>query len=229
MTTSNSRDSRREAARSRDRATGGNRWLLPAIGAAIVIVAAIGAIALSGGSPDGGSSARPSTSGSAAASVAPGGEPVISGAALAPFQGPTGDAAVGRPIPTVTAASGSIAPDGRPKVLLFLAHWCNHCQNEVPVVQAWLDGGGLPAAVDLVSISTGIDASRPNYPPEDWLARESWTPPVITDPTNAVADAFGLTAFPYWVLVGSDGTVQGRLTGELSIADLESVIASLRR
>ena len=231
--TSRSRDSRRDAARDRERATGRNRWLLPVIGVVVVIGAAIAAIVLSGNGSGGGSSAvpsaRPSGSGAASVSGAPGTEPIVNGVPLTAFSDAANDPMIGQIIPTVTAATGSIALDGRPKVLVFLAHWCSHCQAEVPVVQAWLDQGGLPADVDLISISTSIDPSLPNYPPEAWLTREGWTPPVITDPRNVVANAFGTSAFPYFVFVNGDGTVKGRLTGELPIADIETIIGSLTR
>lgn len=230
--TQRSRDSRRTAARAQQGA-GRPGWLLPAIGGVVVVVvAALIAIALSGGG-DGGSSARPTdlpgASGGAPGSAIPAGDPVVAGSPLPVFGDPSDDAAVGQTIPTVTAAGGSIALDGRAKILIFLAHWCSFCQAEVPVVQAWLDAGGLPEDVDLVSVSTAIDPNRPNYPPEDWLAREGWTPPVIVDPTGAVADAYGLSAFPYFVFVHADGTVGARATGALAIADLEAIVDGLRR
>jgi cytochrome c biogenesis protein CcmG, thiol:disulfide interchange protein DsbE len=221
--TQRSRASRREAARARQQAAGPRRWLLPAIAVAVVVLAAGAALVLSQGQ-DGGSSDRPSAGASAPVD---GAAPTIEGAALPALLNPTNDSAVGMTIPEVTAPGGTIALDGRPKVLLFLAHWCPHCQNEVPLVQDWLDSGGLPEGVDLIAVSTSIDPSRPNYPPEDWLAEEGWTPPTIVDPTGAVADAYGLAAFPFWVFVGEDGTVRARTTGELSINDLESLIAGL--
>jgi len=226
--TSSSRGSRRDAARARERAADRRRWLLPVLVVGVLAAAAIGAIVLTG-SGDGGSSARPSEGPGGSASVAPGAGPVVSGAPLPVFSTPAGDPAVGATIPTVTSPTGSIAIDGRPKVLLFVAHWCPHCQNEVPLVQSWIDGGGLPADVDLITVSTAIDPNRPNYPPDAWLTGEGWTSPVITDPTNAVANAYGLSAFPYWVFVNADGTVAGRLTGELPMADLEAIIAGLAR
>lgn len=32
-----------------------------------------------------------------------------------------------------------VRPDGRAKIVPFPAHWCLHCQVEVPEVQDWLD------------------------------------------------------------------------------------------
>jgi hypothetical protein len=81
--------------------------------------------------------------------------------------------------------------------------------------------------VDLVSVATGIDPTRPNYPPEAWLQREGWSVPVIADPTNSVAGAYGLPAYPYWVFIGPDGKVVARAVGEISIPDLESEIGRL--
>lgn len=227
--TSKARSSRREAARARERANDRPRWLLPAIGGGLIVIAAIAAIVFTQGST-GGSSPVPS---GATGSAATGGAPTISGTALPAFTGVSGDAAVGMAAPAVQGTSFegtpvSIAADGRPKVVLFLAHWCEHCQAEVPLVQDWIDGGGAPADVDIVSVATSIDPSYPNYPPEAWLAREGWTVPVIVDRTDAVAQAYGLSAFPFWVFVDADGKVSGRLSGELPINDLETIISGLR-
>lgn len=235
--TSKSRDSRRTAARDRDHAAGRNRWLLPVVGGGLLVAAAVIAIVLSGTDSGGGSSALPSAAASAlpsgsggpSASGVAGTEPVVTGVPLTAFTDSSSDTSVGQVIPAVTSPTGSITLDGRPKVLIFLAHWCSYCQKEVPIVQAWLDQGGLPADVDLVSVSTSIDPTLPNYPPEAWLAKERWTPPVIVDSEKVVANAFGLSAFPYFVFVNGDGTLKGRLTGALPIDDIETIIGSLSR
>jgi thiol-disulfide isomerase/thioredoxin len=162
------------------------------------------------------------------------GAPVVSGIPLPAFVKTAGDPAVGVTIPTVNGADFAgqpvdIALDGRPKVILFLAHWCSHCQAEVPLIQDWLNEGGAPDNVELLSVATSIDPSLPNHPPDEWLDREGWTVPVIVDPTGAAAAAYGLSAFPFWVFVGADGTVTTRMTGELPIADLETIIGALPR
>ena len=222
-----SRDSRRGAARERERSATRQRWLLPAIGVAVIAVAGIAAIWLSNGSSGGGSSTRPSDVPSVSGGA--GQAPVVSGNSLSVFSSPSGDPAVGQTIPTVTSPTASIQLNGKAKILLFLAHWCPHCQAEVPVVQDWIDGGNLPGDVDLISVSSSIDPNRPNYPPNEWLEREGWTSPVIVDGSGAVADAYGLSAFPYWVFVNADGTVAGRLTGQLPASELDRIAAGLQR
>ena len=216
------------------------RWLLPLAGVAIVVAAAVAAIVLTQGRGTGGSSERPSPAlaspavGSPAlGSTGPWASAVVEGTGLPRFSGSGSDPAVGMAAPIVRGASFSGAPvaitaDGRPRVVLFLAHWCPHCQREVPLIQAWLKAGDAPTDVDLVSVVTSISPDAPNYPPDAWLEREGWTVPVIVDPDGAVTDAYGLPAFPYWVLIDKAGTVQVRLVGELTIADLQTVIGQLR-
>jgi cytochrome c biogenesis protein CcmG, thiol:disulfide interchange protein DsbE len=232
------RAARREEARRAGAGGGGprNRWLVPALVVAAIAVAAVVAIVLPGaGRPSGGTSSSlpPSASGApASGNGAASGAPVISGASLPTFTGASGDSAVGMPAPEVRGSSFDGAPvaiekDGRAKVVLFIAHWCPHCQREVPVIQDWVDTGAVPEGVDLISVATSIDPAAPNYPPDAWLQREGWTVPVIADPTNSVATAYGLNAFPYWVFIGPDGTVRARTVGELPIANLETVIRGL--
>lgn len=228
-----SRDSRREAARARERSSSSSRYLLPILGGGLILVAAVVAIVLTSGSGSGEPASTPRPSGSSGP-IASEGAPVITGTSLPVFETSAGDPAIGQAAPTVAGTDFdgqpvSIEANGRPKVILFLAHWCNHCQAEVPLVQEWLDAGGAPADVDLISVATSIDPSLPNYPPEEWLDREGWTMPVIVDRGGTVATAYGLSAFPFWVFVGADGNVTGRLTGELPIADLETIIDTLPR
>ena len=202
------------------------------LGAFVIAAAAVAAVALAptptptpaAASPAG--TAPPSAATPASPSNAAG------NADLPAFASTTNDAAVGRRIPEVDGRSFDGTPvritaDGRPKLIVFLAHWCPHCQREVPVVQAWLDAKGMPAGVDLVSVATAIDPNRPNYPPDAWLAREHWEVPVIVDADNQIAARYGLTAFPYWVAVAADGTVAQRLTGELTPDQLDALVASI--
>jgi cytochrome c biogenesis protein CcmG/thiol:disulfide interchange protein DsbE len=236
------RQAAREARKTAEPGSSTPRWLVPGLIAAAVVVAGILAIVLPGSnapSSGGSSSVRPSASSSAGGSAVPsaslgsGGavqEPRITGDPLPPLPRDGTDPAAGLAVPEVegTDFNGkpvAITSDGRPKFLLFLAHWCPHCQAEVPVIQTWVNGGGLPDGVDLVSVATGIDPNAPNYPPDAWLQREGWTAPVLVDPSNTVAQAYGLPAYPYFVFVGSDGKVVARTIG--APADLDAMVGRL--
>lgn len=145
----------------------------------------------------------------------------------------TGDQGLGLTIPQVSGAdfdgnSVTISDDGRPKMIVFLAHWCPHCQTEVPIVQNWLASDPIPDGVDFYSVATSIDPLRGNYPPDAWLEGEGWTPPVIVDDAvSSASAAYGLSAFPYWVFVAGDGTVVGRRTGGLTTGELDQIVFAL--
>lgn len=145
----------------------------------------------------------------------------------------TNDQGLGLIAPEVTGADFagnpvSITHDGQPKMIVFLAHWCQFCQAEVPIVQNWLASNALPPGVELVSVATSNDPLRGNYPPSDWLAREGWTPSIIVDDSlSSVSNTFGLSAFPYWVFVDGDGTVLGRRTGGIDPAELDQIALAL--
>jgi len=158
------------------------------------------------------------------------GTPVVTGQALATHmdETPATDPTVGQPIPEVVGADWdgnevSILRDGTAKAIVFLAHWCPHCQREVPAVAAYLDAAQLPSGLEILSVATSIDPVRTNYPPSAWLEREGWQPPVLMDDAaSTVAAAFGLRAFPYWVFVDGNGNVVRRFSGETDPAALAS-------
>ena len=141
-----------------------------------------------------------------------------------------GDPAIGLAAPTVSGADWngvphSIAADGRPKIVIFLAHWCPHCQAEVPEIQAWLDEGGLPDNVDMYSITVLNDPTRQPWPPQDWLESEGWTVPTIMDDTQrSAALAYGLAGTPFYMVLDGDNTNLLRLSGQAGIPRLEAMV-----
>lgn len=193
------------------------RWLLPVVMALVVITGLVATAFLVN---------RDAEQPVAAA-------PTVSGQPLPVFNTGGDDPAIGMLAPTVDGIDFDgdtvrIDHDGIAKAIVFLAHWCPHCQAEVPVVQEWLDQRGLPEGVQLYSVSTSVDPARPNYPPAEWLRDEGWTVPLITDDVrSSVADAYGLSAFPFWVFVNADGTVAGRTSGELPPDALQDVVGQL--
>jgi cytochrome c biogenesis protein CcmG/thiol:disulfide interchange protein DsbE len=165
------------------------------------------------------------------------GEPEISGTALTLF--PNTESidftAAGQIAPDVLGKDydGSVVTitnDGTAKAIVFLAHWCSHCQAEVPRVQEWLNETGGVEGVDMYSVSTAINSGQPNYPGSTWLENENWTVPVVVDnQDSSVLTAYGSGGFPYWVFLNADGTVAVRTAGELSIAQLEEILNTLEQ
>jgi thiol-disulfide isomerase/thioredoxin len=199
-----------------------------AIGLVVLIGVIVIAFAALGGDDDTG------TGGGDGALIEETAEPVeVSGEALPQFTTTEGDAAVGLTFPTLTGSDldgeqMTIGGSGRPTLVVFVAHWCPHCQREVPVIQEWVNAGNLPDDVDLVTVSTGIDPSRPNYPPSAWLADEGWTAPTLVDPDNSAAAAAGLSAYPFFAVLDADGAVVTRVSGELTTEQLDQLVTLAR-
>jgi thiol-disulfide isomerase/thioredoxin len=187
---------------------------------ALILIAAVVAFALSGTASTG----LPEPARAATA---------VTGTALPTFSDPASDPAIGQAIPAITGmdlagTAISIAPDDGPMAVVLLAHWCSHCQAEVPVLVDYLASTGMPEGVRLVALSTSIDAARPNYPPSAWLEREGWTAPtMVDDATSSGLAALGMTSFPGFVFVDADGTVVQRYTGEMPIETFDQVVRSL--
>jgi len=75
--------------------------------------------------------------------------------------------------------------------------------------------------VDVTVIATATDPLRPNYPPGEWLTSAGVeTPILLDDEEGTAATAYGLPAYPFWVVVDSQGRVLGRISGELSEEDM---------
>ena len=160
------------------------------------------------------------------------GSPTVNGA-LPVLVDTLTDPTIGTAAPEVigsdfTGSEVSITNDGRSKVILFLAHWCPHCQNEVPWVTDWLEETGPPDGMDFYGVATSIDRTQDNWPPSEWLEREGFAAPVIVDDRiNSIGDAYGLSAYPYWVFVNADGTIATRIAGGISSADLDEILATV--
>jgi thiol-disulfide isomerase/thioredoxin len=201
-------------------------WIVVGALAIVVLVAIVIAVAAGGGGDD----ASPTPS-KVAVQVAP---VQVSGTPLAAFPANGSDAAVGSTIPTITGSSlfdGSqltIAPTGKPMVVAFLAHWCPHCQAEVPVLVALAKQGAFDG-VDVRAVATGTNPQAPNYPPSSWLEREKWPFPALADSAKSeAANAYGLTGYPNLVFVDAAGKVVARSEGEVSTDVLTQALKNLK-
>jgi hypothetical protein len=195
------------------------RWILLATAAGLVLVAAVVAVLLAAGS-----------SGPAEPAAQP---VVVTGQPLPELPASGSDPAVGQAVPSLsgTGLDGEpmrIGPDQGAAMIVILAHWCPHCQAEVPELVDLIDSGQVPDGVSVVGLSTAIDELRPNYPPSAWLEREGWQQPTLID--DAASDglrALGLAAFPGFVLVDEQGRVAQRTTGPVDQQVLVQELDSL--
>jgi thiol-disulfide isomerase/thioredoxin len=163
----------------------------------------------------------------------------VDGTALPPFESPQGDPAVGQAAPTLEGQTF----DGTPltidpgsgenyTLLVFAAHWCPHCQKEIPVIADWMNSGAQPDNLDVYAVSTGIRSdymtSQLNWPPSVWFDEVKWPAGTVladSGPDQAAAggqqqvasQAYGLTGYPMVVMIDPDGNVIERHSGEFDI------------
>lgn len=219
-----------------------NKRVIAIVGAVLLVVAVVFGISILIGGDD----AEAPTEADSAASVAGSDDvsaddgevaqtrPVeVTGDLLAPFESPDGDEAVGSPAPVVSGADfggESVTlgeATGSPQMYVFLAHWCPHCNAEIPELLAADDAAGMPDDLRVVGISTASAADRPNYPPSEWLDEMGWRWESMADSEAAEAlIAYGGTSFPFTVIVDGDGTVVARKAGESSADDIADWIAT---
>jgi thiol-disulfide isomerase/thioredoxin len=192
------------------------------VGGIVLVVLLVGAVALA--LSGGGSSA---TAEPATAAVR------VQGTALPTYNKDAADPAVGQAVPTISGLGldvtpMTIGPDDGALAIVVVAHWCPHCQAEIPVLSDWMAANELPDGIRVVTVSTGIDPARPNYPPSAWLEREGWTQPTLNDDaSNSALAALGMASFPAFVFVNEDGTVAQRATGEIPIDQWEAALATI--
>jgi thiol-disulfide isomerase/thioredoxin len=157
---------------------------------------------------------------------------VIEGTILESLGDDAIDPMVGQVAPTLNGAtfdgSGvSVTPgDGQAYMIVFLAHWCPHCNREVPRLIEWQASGAVPSELQVVGVSTAVASDRPNYPPSQWVVDKGWTWPILADSSSReAAEAYGVSGFPFFVIVGADGTVKARVSGEVEIPALTQIVS----
>lgn len=125
----------------------------------------------------------------------------------------------------------AVDPSARgPYMIVFLAHWCPHCNAEVPRLLDWKGSGAVPAELNVLGVATAVSESAPNYPPAEWFSNRGWSWPVLVDQSlgdgegGVAATAFGATGWPYFVIIGADGLVKARVSGEIEVSDLQVIV-----
>ena len=210
-----------------------------AVALAVALVVARNAVVDRAARPDGtittADGSETSESGVIDADVAAG--PTIDGEPLPLFDPDAtelGDPAIGRPIPTITGTNYlgdavTIGP-GEPLIIVVMAHWCPHCQREIPAIVRWNADGMVDSDVRVVGISTAVDARKGNFPPPSWLERERWPFEVLADGSDAPAlRAVGADAFPTLIAVGADGRIVMRASGESTPQRFRALVAAASR
>ena len=208
------------------------QYIIGAIVAVVVLIIAV--VIFAGGSNDNDSSSNisPTTvaGGTGGTSTGPAeNQPVAyKGDVLTPLDDPDNDAARGKIAPTLSgfAFDGTpltVAPTGGPTLVVFLAHWCPHCNAEIPRLIEWKASGKMPADLKIVGVSTAARTDEPNYPPSKWVVDKAWPWAVMADSeAQDAAVAYGVSGYPGLILLDGEGKVLARRSGEVGITELDA-------
>ena len=200
------------------------KWIVVGIAAAIVVIVVI-VLAAGGGGSD---TATDDTNGNGAVAGEFMPVTVLEGDPLVPLDDPDNDPARGVTAPVVQGSGFSgmemtLKPAGKPMLLVFLAHWCPHCNAEIPRLIEWSESGQMPKDLMVVGVTTGSRSDQPNWPPSQWIQDMEWPWAVLADSeAQDAAIAYGVNGYPGLVLLDGDGTVLARRSGEASVSELDA-------
>jgi thiol-disulfide isomerase/thioredoxin len=204
------------------------KFIAGGVAAAIAAIVAV-VLVVGGGSSSSSTTTSTITSNSGDVVTAAEFQPVeAEGEMLVQLEDPNDDPARGKIAPVVNGfgfdgAPLTIAPTGKPMLVVFLAHWCPHCNAEIPRLIEWKDSGAMPADLGVVGVSTGARDDAPNWPPSQWVVDKAWPWPVMADNEDqSAAVAFGVSGYPGLILLNGDGKVLARRSGEAGIDELKA-------
>ena len=153
----------------------------------------------------------------------------VSGDTLVALPDSGTDPAVGKAAPTLNGFDhygrpAVIAPGttGQATMVVFLAHWCPHCNAEVPVLNKWRESGKVPANLRVVGVTTASKNDQAMWPPSQWLVDMKWPFDVMADSQDqTAAQAYGVGGYPFLVFIDAKGNVTQRASGEIAVEDLQ--------
>jgi thiol-disulfide isomerase/thioredoxin len=212
-----------------------NRTLIIVVGVIVAVLALAGFAVLVSGGDDGGSSGvvDPSQTVPAPAGEVEQNRPISAEGTNIPSldDAVDPDPGLGMAFPVISGQSFDGTPvtiggpASGPTLVAYLAHWCPHCNREVPQLIELNNRGGVPADMRVVGVSTAVDNTAPNYPPSKWLQDENWPWEAMADDANSSAFVLGGgSGFPYLVILDADGNIIARDSGEKTAEELNTWI-----
>ena len=202
------------------------------IGVAIVIALAAAIAVFASGGDD--SSSPDTTAAIVDGGVAPAEyqKVTVDGDALEPLGKDATDPARGKVGPNISGYTFSGFPvsvkpatDGTPTMLVFLAHWCPHCNAEMPRLINWYEDGLVPDDLRVIGIGTASRKDQANWPPSEWMQSFEWPFEVMADTeTNQAGVAYGVDGYPFMVILDKDGKVVARHSGEMEESEIPKFV-----
>tara|TARA_B100000745_G_scaffold160364_1_gene104927 strand:- start:190 stop:453 length:264 start_codon:yes stop_codon:yes gene_type:complete len=80
----------------------------------------------------------------------------------------------------------------------------------------------------MVTLLTSINEERSNFPPHTWLDLEKWPVPSIVDtPSSQIATAYGVSSFPFFIVINDKGELVLRMPGRLGLETLSRLLDAI--
>lgn len=140
---------------------------------------------------------------------------------------PTGRAVLeaGQPLPAfqlTTLGGQRLAVTPRPGHIMLLnvfATWCPNCQEETPALET-LSKRTASMPVDIV----GIDQEEDIATVSDFVRHYNLTYPIFLDNEGVTHGLLGARFIPTSFLIDSHGVIRARMTGALTLAQMEQLV-----
>ena len=120
-------------------------------------------------------------------------------------------------VDNATGDKGTIAPAGRPMVVNFWFSTCEPCKREMPALSA--SSTKYAATVDFI----GINPNDSREVATKFLKKYNITYPTFIDNGTQLAAA-GVVTFPATFFLDSSGTIVARRAGEITAAEIDSIL-----
>ena len=106
----------------------------------------------------------------------------------------------------------------KPVVLDFWASWCPNCRRDMPNLNRWYEKYKDNVEVIGVNLQEGESAVR------DFIASRGISFPIALDPSGQASNTFGTQYTNTHVLIDKDGNLVRAIPGDISEADIISLI-----
>ncbi len=136
---------------------------------------------------------------------------------------------VGQPIPAVALRTLDGEPfsldryEGRWVLVNFFATWCTPCRQEHPELGRFAAAHERAGDAAVVSVVFEDDPATVRR----FFAENGGNWPVLDDRDGKAVLAFGVVKVPESYLIGPDGVVEAKITGGVTAAGLDKVIADI--
>lgn len=107
---------------------------------------------------------------------------------------------------------------GQPAIVAFFASWCGPCHSEAPALERFSDSAA--GRHRIVAVDYGDERGAALA----FVKRYAWTFPVLSDPSTAAGDAWGVARLPAIVVLDAAGRIVAQEYGPQTVTRLRAAL-----